>query len=143
MAAGMNAPVYTIEILRLAASSAEPADLPRADGSAEVRSPTCGSIVRTAVAVGEDGRVEALSQHVNACAFGQASAALVANQAAGKDRDQVERALAGMSAWLEGGDTLPDWPGVAALAPARARKGRHGAILLPFRALLAAMKDAG
>ena len=35
-----------------------------------------------------------------------------------------------------------DWPGVQALAPARARKGRHGAILLPFRALLAALESA-
>jgi len=60
----------------------------------------------------------------------------VASHAAGKDGDEVERALAGMTGWLEGGDTLPDWPGVAALAPARARKARHGAILLPFRALL-------
>jgi hypothetical protein len=35
-----------------------------------------------------------------------------------------------------------DWPGVEALAPARPRKSRHGAILLPFRALLAAIESA-
>ena len=34
------------------------------------------------------------------------------------------------------------WPGIVALAPARERKARHGAILLPFRALLAAMDAA-
>jgi hypothetical protein len=34
------------------------------------------------------------------------------------------------------------WPGLEALAPARSRKSRHGAILLPFRALLAAMRAA-
>jgi hypothetical protein len=35
-----------------------------------------------------------------------------------------------------------DWPGLEALTPARPRKGRHGAILLPFRALLAAIESA-
>jgi hypothetical protein len=44
--------------------------------------------------------------------------------------------------WLGGSDVTPDWPGIAALAPARPRKGRHGAILLPFRALLAAIDAA-
>ena len=31
---------------------------------------------------------------------------------------------------------------VAALGPARMRRSRHGAILLPFRVLASAMKDA-
>ena len=37
----MNAPLYTTEILRLAASLAEPRALAREDGRAELRSPTC------------------------------------------------------------------------------------------------------
>ena len=45
----MNAPLYTTEILRLAASLAEPRALEREDGQAELRSPTCGSRVETAV----------------------------------------------------------------------------------------------
>ena len=32
-------------------------------------------------------------------------------------------------------------PGLAVLDPARARRGRHGAILLPFRALIAAIGE--
>jgi hypothetical protein len=43
--------------------------------------------------------------------------------------------------WLDGGDA-PVWPELAALAPARSRKSRHGAILLPFRALAAAIEAA-
>ncbi len=135
----MNAPLYTVEILRLAASLPEPLTLERVDGSDEARSPTCGSVVHTEVSLDEEGRVEAVSQQVHACAFGQASAALVASHATGRNREEVERALAAMSEWLKGGDELPVWPGVGALVPARARKSRHGAILLPFRALLAAM----
>ena len=47
------------------------------------------------------------------------------------------------SRWLaQEQDEAGDWPGLDALAPARSRKSRHGAILLPFRALLAAIEAA-
>jgi NifU-like protein involved in Fe-S cluster formation len=138
----MNAPLYTTGILRLAASLPEPVQLDRVDGSASRRSPTCGSSLFTEVQV-KDGRVEALSQTVLACAFGQASAALVAQQAAGHTRDEVEAALDQLTAWLSGErDEPPRWPGYEALAPAVPRTGRHGAILLPLRALLGALDSA-
>ena len=73
----MNAPLYTTEILRLAASLGAPRDLAREDGRAEVRSPTCGSRLALVVQLDGDGCVEAVSQRVHACAFGQASAALM------------------------------------------------------------------
>jgi hypothetical protein len=47
-----------------------------------------------------------------------------------------------LSRWLASEHDDSGWPGIAALAPARSRKGRHGAILMPFRALLAAMEAA-
>ena len=136
----MNAPLYTTEILRLAASLNGPSQLDREDGRAELRSPTCGSRVTTAVTLDGEGRVAALSQTVHACAFGQASSALLEQGAIGRDSRQVESALADLDRWLAGGEAVPDWSGVSALAPARSRKSRHGAILLPFRALLAAMR---
>jgi NifU-like protein involved in Fe-S cluster formation len=140
MAPDMNAPLYTLDILRLAASLPEPAELDRVDGEAAQRSPTCGSCVTCAVRIGDDGRIEVISQKVEACAFGQACAAVVARQAAGRSRDEIETALGQLSQWLTGDrDEAPDWPGLATLAPARSRQSRHSAILLPFRALLAAM----
>ncbi len=139
----MNAPLYTIEVLRLAASLPDPEPLEVFDGSAEERSQTCGSTIATRVRLNEQGRVEALSQHVQACAFGQASAALVARHAACRSRQEVEQALAGLTAWLDGtSHDPPDWPDFEALAPARSRRSRHSAVLLPFKALLAAMKAA-
>ena len=140
MAQGMNAPLYTTEILRLAASLPEPRDLERIDGVAEQRSPTCGSTIELQVQLDEAGRVEAMSQQVHACAFGQASAALVSAGANGRTFDEVSSAMAQIEGWLNGGEILPAWPGISALSPARSRKSRHGAILLPFKALLAAMK---
>lgn len=93
------------------------------------------------MAIGDDGRVEAVSQTVQACAFGQASAALLARGAVGRGRTEIDQALVALEQWLGGGD-LADWPGIEALSPARERIARRGAILLPFRALLAALDDA-
>ena len=139
----MNAPLYTTEILRLAASLPEPRRLGRVDGSAEQRSPTCGSVVETEVILTPDRRIETLSQRVHACAFGQASAALVASGAVGRSRADIENALGQLTAWLAGERaTPPDWPGFEALRPALSRKSRQGAILLPLRALAAAMGEA-
>ena len=137
----MNAPLYTTEILRLAASLPEPRELERVDGRSEQRSPTCGSVVTTEVQLDADGRIEAISQIVQACAFGQASAALVARGAMGLAREELVSALIDLQAWLDGQRNDPGtFPGLTALAPARTRKSRHGAILLPFRALAAAME---
>ena len=144
MAPRMNAPLYTTEILRLAASLGEPKSLQREDGRAELRSPTCGSRIELAVQLDADRRVERLSMRVHACAFGQASAALVDQHCIGRNHDEVAAALIVLSRWLAGEqDDVGEWEGIATLGPARSRKSRHGAILLPFRALLAAIEAAG
>jgi len=135
----MNAPLYTTEILRLASSLGAPRALEREDGRAEARSPTCGSRVSVAVQLDEHGRVAMLSQAVHTCAFGQASAALLERGAIGRSRSEVKDAHDRLALWLTGSGDEPDWPGSKALAPARSRKSRHGVILLPFRALLAAI----
>lgn len=138
----MNAPIYTPEILRLAASLKAPRELERVDGRAELRSPTCGSTIVTAVTLDAAGRVTDISQTVSACAFGQASAALLERSATRRSRDEIREALDALADWLGGRRDSPgDWPGLAALAPARSKTGRHGAILLPFRSLLAGMGE--
>ena len=142
MAAPVNAPLYTAEILRLAASLPPPVDLDRVDGRAELRSPTCGSTIDTAVML-DAGRVKAISQTVSACAFGQASAALLERGAQGKSASEMREAFDDLTDWLAGRRGEPaTWPGLDALTPARTKAGRHGAILLPFRALLAAIEQA-
>lgn len=139
----MNAPLYTTEILRLAASLQEPRPLDREDGRAELRSPTCGSRVTMSVQLDGERRVERISLQVHACAFGQASAALVEQHAIGREHHEIADALLMFSRWLaQEQEELGDWPALATLAPTRSRKARHGAILLPFRALLAAIESA-
>jgi NifU-like protein involved in Fe-S cluster formation len=138
----MTAPLYTRDILRLASSLGEPVALARIDGAAERRSVTCGSRITVQVQLA-DGRVAAVSQRVEACAFGQAAAALMIAGAPGTSEADVRLALAGVEQWLKGDDAaVAAWPGLAVLDPARSRVGRHGAILLPFEALLGALEAA-
>ncbi len=138
----MAAPLYSRDILRLAASLSEPLILDRVDGAAERRSVTCGSRVSVSVTL-QDGRVDAVSQRVEACAFGQAAAALMVAGAVGRSVDEVRAALGGIERWLNGDDdAVTAWPGLGVLDPARSRVGRHQAILLPFAALLGAIEAA-
>lgn len=139
----MNAPLYTTEILRLASMLHGPVELDRVDGEAELRSATCGSRIKTAVQLSADGRIEAFSQQVHACAFGQASAALLEGKALGFDAAAGKAALELLSDWLDQKtDDVSGWPELLALAPARVRQARHGAILLPLRTLNAALDAA-
>lgn len=143
MAKSVNEPLYTIEILRLAASIPHLSPLDDPQGRAEVRSPTCGSKANAEVILDDAGHVIGFGQQVEACAFGQASAAILGGHALDRTAPEVEEALAEFSGWLEGERDGPGpWPGLDALTPARSRRGRHGAMLLPFRALLAAIRDA-
>jgi NifU-like protein involved in Fe-S cluster formation len=138
----MSEALYTRDILRLASEISHLGMLDDPDGSAELRSPTCGSRVQVTVNLDDRGRVLKLGQSVTACAFGQASASLMGANAIGRSRAEVEGALADLTDWLAGAcDDPGSWPGFSILAPARPKTGRHGAILLPFRALLAAIES--
>ena len=143
MAKGMTAPLYTREILRLAASIPYLEPFDELEGAAELRSPTCGSRMRVAIELDRANRVVRIRQAVEACAFGQATAALMGGHAIGRNAEEAATALKELEAWLSGtGDVPVSWPGLEALAPARSRKGRHGAIMLPFRSFLAAIEQA-
>lgn len=136
-------PPYTREILRLAASIPYLVPYEELNGATELRSKTCGSRMRMAVELDWADRVVRVRQWVEACAYGQASAALVGGHAIGRNADEVAKALAELEGWLAGSGDIPTaWPGIEALAPALTRKGRHGAIMLPFRTLLAAIEAA-
>ena len=141
MAAGVIEPLYTRDILRLAASIPGQKSFAEMGDAAVLRSATCGSRVAMRVTLDEAGRVDIIEQAVEACAFGQAAAALVGAGAIGLTGAEAAAALAGVERWLDE-DVAEPWPGVGVLDPARARRGRHGALLLPFRALVGAIEAA-
>jgi NifU-like protein involved in Fe-S cluster formation len=135
--------LYTPELLALAVSLADyPAD-PALPLHGQARSKTCGSTLAADIAVDGGGRIEKLGLRVRACAVGQASAALFARAAPGRSPQEIEAAHAALTAWLAGTGSLPDWPGLAAIAPAREFPARHGAIMLPWTAAREALSSAG
>jgi NifU-like protein involved in Fe-S cluster formation len=138
------AALYTPELLALAVSLAEwPLDL-EAEYSGDARSATCGSTLAFSCKLDENGRISAPGLRVSACAVGQAAAALFIAQAADRDRTAIETARDEIARWLAGDGELPDWPGLAAIEPARAYPARHGAIVLAWNAALAALpKETG
>lgn len=132
-------PLYTRDILRLAASIPHLGRLPTPEASIEKRAPVCGSTIVIDIALDGEGRVAAIGQEVRACAFGQASAALLGRHVLGRAPSELADARDALAAWLAGTSDDPGaWPGLAILAPARRLSARHGAILLPFQAAAAA-----
>ena len=138
----MSAPLYNTDILRLAASIPHHRRLVAPHGSAEKRSPVCGSRVTIDVVLDEAGRVVELGLLVRACALGQAAAALLGAAALGRTADELIAARDALAAWMAGEGVEPDWPGVAVLAPARGYPARHASIRLAFEAAAAAARLA-
>lgn len=140
----MNAArLYTPQVLASAVSLAR---FPMNDalplrGSA--RSASCGSTLEIGLALDGTGRVEAIGVAAQACAIGQAAAALFAEGAAGRDSAQLAATADDMRAWLAGQGGMPDWRGIALIEPARAYPARHGAIMLAWDAALRALGNAG
>ena len=137
-----SAKLYNAELLGLATSlAAYPLDESQLQrGTA--RSSTCGSVVEIGLALDERDAISRIGVKAQACAVGQAAAAIFAAQAAGKSEADVTAALRAAEAWLTGG-ALPAWPGFTAIAAARDYPARHGAILLPWRAALVAFAVRG
>jgi NifU-like protein involved in Fe-S cluster formation len=139
----MPSPLYTRDILRLAASIPHLGRLDTRQASAERRAPLCGSRVIVDVALDREGRIADLGQEVSACALGQASAALMGAHAIGRSAAEIAGAHDALAAWLAGTGADPGgWPGLRVFAPARAFPARHGAILLAFAAAAAAAQAA-
>lgn len=136
-----TAVLYSPQVLALATSLA---NYPPLAGAleAEARSPTCGSTIRVTVIATAGGSIASVGLRAHACAIGQASAALFAQHAIGQTETELAAAERQIEDWLSGERGLPDWPGFAAIAAARDYPARHGAILLPWKAALAALSSA-
>ena len=138
----MNAPLYNTEILRLAATIPHHERLVDPMGSAEKRSPVCGSRVTVDVNVDDDGRVSEVGLLVRACALGQASSSLMAASVIGRSPEELAAARDMLSAWLAGEGPLPDWPGFELFTPALPHSARHASIRLAFEAAAEAAEMA-
>jgi NifU-like protein involved in Fe-S cluster formation len=136
------AKLYTPEVLGLAASLARwPLD-PALPFQGRARSQSCGSTLALSLGTDRGGAIDRLGLRAQACAVGQASAAIFADGAPGRARADISAAEQAIARWLAGEAPMPDWPGLSAIEAAAAFPGRHGAILLPWRAALDALPTA-
>lgn len=113
--------------------------LERHDVRGMARSKTCGSTVEFGALLGPNGKIADFGLRVEACAIGQAAAAIFAAQAMGLDHDDLGSDLDGLGNWLDGKVPSSTIPRLEMLEPAREHPARHGAILLPWQAALNAL----
>lgn len=126
--------LYTPDVLALATGLSE---FPWDDAlplQGDARSRSCGSAIALGIETDVEHRIARVAVRSQACAIGQAAAAIFARGAGGRTGGEVRDAGEAISRWLAGEDAMPDWPGLKAIAPARAYPGRHAAILLAWRA---------
>jgi nitrogen fixation NifU-like protein len=132
-------PLYRRALLRLAADASGAGHLPQPNGVGSAHNAICGDHLTVEVALA-GGCITALAHDTHACVLTQASAALLAQHAAGQDRAGLERLSAGLKTMLAGGP--PPAPGYDAFDGVAAHAGRHVCVLLPVEAALKALEDA-
>ena len=131
--------LYSPEILASAVGLAEfPLD-PTLPFLGEARSRSCGSILKLALSLDEQGRIAQIGCRAQACAVGQAAAHIFAVAASGHSAEQIAAIRTELAQWLCGAGPAPAWQGIALLDAARDYPARHGAILLAWDAALAAL----
>ena len=134
--------IYNKEVLRLAAniSRTDPLILP--DVQVSLRSPLCGSTIEVGLRI-ENGNIFEFGQTIKACALGQASASVVATNVIGTNARDIQSVRDQLESMLRENGEPPGgvWGALSALNPAKDAKPRHGAILLPFNAVLKGFKD--
>lgn len=131
--------LYTPELLALAVELGRFPYNPGGDATGFARSKSCGSTLSLSMEINRNGEIGGIGLKVQACAVGQAAAAIFAEAAEGKRPHDFAETAGQLSQWLAGEGARPDWPGISVLDAARAYPGRHGAIMLPWRAALDAL----
>jgi NifU-like protein involved in Fe-S cluster formation len=135
--------LYSPQILALATGLA---GVPLTDDlplRGEARSRSCGSTLAIGLDLDAAGRVTRVGIAASACAIGQASAMIFAAAAPGRSAGEIDSAGQSLAQWLAGQTPMPDWPGLAAIAPAADFAGRHGAIQLAWQAARSALSSPG
>ena len=131
--------LYSNRILALAANMPRAGRLATPQASAEKVAKLCGSRIIVDLVL-KDGRVSDFAQEVQACALGQASAAILGANIIGATVDEIRQARDGLRAMLKEAGSAPEgrFADLGFLAPVRDYPARHASTLLAFEAALEA-----
>lgn len=136
--------LYSARILSLAANMPRAGRLSAPQGSAERVAKLCGSRITADVILNEAGLVTDFAQDVQACALGQAAAAVLGENVIGSSAREIETARDAFRAMLKDGGLPPEgrFKDLAVLMPVKDYPARHASSLLAFEAALAAVQQA-
>ncbi len=135
--------LYNTDILALSASLRnERLDAPC--GTARQLSKLCGSWVEVDLEMAGDIVTEC-ALRVQACALGQASAAILKSQIVGATKDEIRSARDALESMLKESGLPPEgrFEQLALLSGVKDYPARHASTLLAFNAAVAAMDDCG
>jgi len=134
--------LYQDAIKQFAQAAYGHGQLPSATGEAKLDNPLCGDRVRMQVAVASR-HIAAIAHETRGCLLCRAAASLIGLRAVGQDEAGIEAVVNDLERMLKDAAPTPAaWPELAMFEPARAHASRHRCILLPFRALLAALRSS-
>ncbi|MDX2237456.1 MAG: iron-sulfur cluster assembly scaffold protein [Hyphomonadaceae bacterium] len=135
--------LYHPRVLELAADIPHVGRLDAPNGSSTRVSRVCGSVVTVDLVV-RDGVIAAIGVEPKACALGQASAAVLAQNAVGATADEVSAARYALFAMLKTGGAPPAgrfWE-LRHLEGVRFYPQRHASVMLAFDAAVDALAQA-
>ncbi|PHS37409.1 MAG: iron-sulfur cluster assembly scaffold protein [Robiginitomaculum sp.] len=135
--------LYNSDVLSLAANISHVGRLDAPCGSARKVAKLCGSWVEIDVCI-KDGLVTDFAQRLQACALGQAAAAILARSVIGASPADIQTARDGLYAMLKQGEEPPTgrFAKLALLADVANYPARHLSTMLAFDAVLAALENA-
>lgn len=134
--------LYNTDILSLAATLKNES-LPAPEGTSRKVSKLCGSWVEIDVNL-DAGKVSECALRVQACALGQASAAILKEQIVGASLEELQSARDGLFAMLKQNGAPPSgrFEKLALLAGVKEYPARHTSTMLAFDAAMEAVEMA-
>lgn len=132
--------IYNAKILEFAGNIPKVGRLEQPDATAKAHSKLCGSTVLVDVCV-KDGVVTDFAHDVKACALGQASSSIMAQNVVGASAEELRDVQKTMRAMLKEGGKPPSgrFEDLKFLEPVREYKARHASTLLTFDAVVDAL----
>ncbi|HKG01289.1 MAG TPA: iron-sulfur cluster assembly scaffold protein [Xanthobacteraceae bacterium] len=132
--------VYNRRILELAGNIPRLGRLKDPDATATAHSKLCGSTVTVDLKMDGD-TVTDFAHEVKACALGQASSSIMAQQVVGANAAELRELRDSVRKMLKENGAAPTgkWTDIAVLEPVRDYKARHASTLLTFDAVVSAI----
>ena len=129
--------IYNAKILGFAGNITRTGRLPAPDATAKAHSKLCGSTVTVDLKM-VDGVVTDFAHEVRACALGQASSSIMAQNVIGATADELRAVRETMKRMLKENGPPPDgrFADLKYLEPVRDYKARHASTMLTFDAVV-------